>query len=136
MDSLAASLATLPSFFLYFVGGVGLIASFTILYARVTPHPEFALIRSGNIAAAIGVAGAQLGFVIPLAAVITNSVSLVDLMAWGVVALLVQLGGYLCARLIFPDLTAAIAEGRISQAIFLAGLSLSLGVLTAACMAG
>jgi uncharacterized membrane protein YjfL (UPF0719 family) len=35
-----------------------------------------------------------------------------------------------------PNLPEAIDEGHIADAIFLAGLSLALGVLNAACMAG
>lgn len=136
MDSLTVSLSTLPSFLAYFVGGAVLIASFTVIYVNVTPHREISLIRSGNIAAAIGMAGALLGFVIPLASVIAHSARFADMVVWGVIALIVQLGGYLCSRLVFPGLALSIAKGQVSEAIFLASLSLSLGILTAACMAG
>jgi uncharacterized membrane protein YjfL (UPF0719 family) len=50
--------------------------------------------------------------------------------------LLVQLAGFLVARAIFPGLPNAIVEGQISEAVFLAGLSLALGIIDAACMAG
>lgn len=136
MDSLAASLLTLPSFLAYFIGGAALIASFILIYINVTPHREFSLIRSGNIAAAIGMAGAVLGFVIPLASVIAHSARFVDVVVWGVIALMVQLGGYFCSRLVLPSLAHSIAKGQVAEAIFLASLSLSLGILTAACMAG
>lgn len=136
VDSLAVSLSTLPSFLAYFVGGAVLMASFTVIYVNVTPHREFSLIRSGNIAAAIGMAGALFGFVIPLASVIAHSARFVDMVVWGVIALIVQLGGYFCSRLVFPSLAQSIAKGQVSEAIFLATLSLSLGILTAACMAG
>jgi uncharacterized membrane protein YjfL (UPF0719 family) len=36
----------------------------------------------------------------------------------------------------FPGLPNAIVEGQISEAVFLAGLSLALGLIDAACMAG
>lgn len=136
LDTLAASLSTLPSFLIYFGGGAALIASFILIYVNVTPHREFSLMRSGNVAAAIGMAGALLGFVVPLASVIAHSAHFADMIVWGVIALFVQLGGYFCSRLIFPGLAHAIAKGQLSEAIFLASLSLSLGLLTAACMAG
>jgi uncharacterized membrane protein YjfL (UPF0719 family) len=35
-----------------------------------------------------------------------------------------------------PHLPQAVSDGKISDAAFLAGLSVSLGILDAACMAG
>ena len=136
VGSLAASLSTLPSFIAYLVGSGSLLAGFTLLYTSLTPYREFALIRAGNQAAAIALSGALLGFAIPLASVIAHSGQLVDLLVWGVVALFVQLAGYLVARATFPQLPKAIGDGVVSEAIFLAGLSLALGILDAACMVG
>jgi uncharacterized membrane protein YjfL (UPF0719 family) len=42
----------------------------------------------------------------------------------------------LISRLVLPHLPQAIESGNVADAIFLAGLSLALGVLDAACMAG
>lgn len=136
MESLAVSLSTLPSFLAYFAGGSVLIAGFTLLYANLTPYREITLIRSGNVAAAIALMGGLLGFVVPLASVIAHSAHLTDLIVWGIVALVVQLTGFMIARIVFPGLPKAIADGQISEAVFLAGLSLALGILDAACMAG
>jgi len=107
-----------------------------MLYSRLTPEQEIALIRSGNIAAAIALTGALFGFVVPLASVIAHSARMLDLILWGAVALLIQLAGFLVARAMFPGLPKAIVEGQISEAVFLAGLSLALGIIDAACMAG
>jgi putative membrane protein len=73
---------------------------------------------------------------VPLASVIAHSAALVDLAVWGIVALVVQLGGFLVARMVLPHLPQAIEDGNIADAVFLAGLSLALGILDAACMAG
>ncbi|HVH81891.1 MAG TPA: DUF350 domain-containing protein, partial [Stellaceae bacterium] len=94
------------------------------------------LIRDGNSAAAIALIGGLIGFVIPLASVIAHSVSLIDMVIWGVIALAVQIGGFLATRLVLPHLPQAIENGNVSDAIFLGGLSVSLGILVAACMAG
>ena len=80
--------------------------------------------------------GALLGFEIPLASVIAHSAGIIDLIVWGIVALVVQLAGFYVARLVLPHLPQAIADGNIADAVLLAGISLSLGILTAACMAG
>ena len=132
----ASTLSNFPNFLAYFVIGAILIALFLAIYTRLTPHRELALIRDGNVAAAVALNGGLLGFVIPLASVIAHSAVLVDLIAWGIVAMIVQLGGFLAARVLMPHLPQAVAEGRVSDAAFLAGLSLSLGILDAACMAG
>jgi putative membrane protein len=130
------SLSTLPNFLLYFVTAVVLTAIFLALYANLTPHREFRLIREGNSAAAVALIGGLLGFVIPLASVIAHSARLLDVVVWGVIAMAVQIGGFIAARMVLPHLPQAIESGNVSDAIFLGGLSVSLGVIDAACMAG
>ncbi len=136
MHGLGSTLSTLPNFIAYFVGGAALVALFVFLYSMSTPQRDFVLIRAGNTAAAIGLVGALLGFILPLASVIAHSAGIIDLVVWGIVALVVQLGGFLVTRLVLPHLPRAIEEGNHAAATFLAGLSLSLGILNAACMTG
>jgi putative membrane protein len=136
VTGLGSTLATFPNFVVYFIIGAVLTAIFVALYANLTPHRDIALIRGGNSAAAVALVGALLGFEVPLASVIAHSAALVDLMVWGVIALVVQLGGFLVARMVLPHLPQAIEDGNIADAVFLAGLSLALGILDAACMAG
>ena len=130
------SLSTFPNFAIYFASAVVLTALFLVLYTNLTPHREIGLVREGNVAAAITLIGGLIGFVIPLASVIAHSVSLIDLAIWGVIALVIQVAGFMVARLVLPHLPQAIEQGSVSDAIFLAGLSLALGILSAACMAG
>ena len=132
----ASSLSTFPNFLVYFISATVLTAVFLVLYGNLTPQRDIRLIREGNIAAAIALIGGLLGFVIPLASVIAHSAVLLDVVVWGVIALAVQIGGFIAARLVLPHLPQAIANGNVSDAIFLGGLSLSLGILDAACMAG
>ena len=136
MAGLGNTLSTFPNFVAYFAVGGVLTALFVLLYGNLTPQREIALIRAGNIAAAIGLSSAIIGFVIPLASVIAHSAGLVDLVVWGIVALVVQLGGFLVTRLVLPQLPETIEAGNVANAILLAGISLSLGILNAACMSG
>lgn len=136
MAGLGSTLSTFPSFVAYFASGACLVALFVFLYANAMPQRDLVMIRAGNSAAAIALTGGLLGFVVPLASVIAHSASLVDLLVWGVIALLIQLGGFLVARLVLPHLPRAIEEGNLADATFLAGLSIALGILDAACMAG
>jgi putative membrane protein len=136
VTGLGATLSTFPNFVVYFTLGGVLTALFVLLYAELTPHREITLIRDGNSAAAIALVGALLGFVVPLASVIAHSAALIDVAVWGIVALVVQLAGFLLARMLLPHLPRAIADGNIADAVLLAGISLALGILTAGCMAG
>ncbi len=136
VTGLGSTFATFANFVVYFSLGGALTALFVVLYANLTPQRDITLIRAGNSAAAITLVGALLGFVVPLASVIAHSAALIDLVVWGIVALVVQLAGFLVARMVLPHLPQAIAEGNIADAVLLAGISLALGILTAACMAG
>ena len=136
MSGVGGVLSTLPNFLLYFAVSCGLTALFVVLYANLTPHNDIRLIRGGNSAAAIVLVGALIGFVVPLASVIAHSAAIVELMVWGIVALVVQLAGFIVARLVLPHLPQAIEAGNVADAVLLAGISLSLGILDAACMAG
>ncbi len=129
-----ASLATLPSFLAYFGGALGLVAVFLFVYEKFTPYREFHMIGEGNVAAAISLGGAVLGFAMPLASVIAHSVGWLDMIVWGVVALIVQLVVYAVARLFAPRLIAHITAGQVAPATALATASLTVGLLNAACI--
>ena len=127
-------LATLPNFLAYLGTAIALLAVFVTIYLYVTPYDEIALIRSNNTAAAISLSGALLGFALPIANVIAHSDTLLDLAVWGLVAGVVQLLAWGVARLALPKLQEDIAAGRVAPATFVAALSLTVGLLNAACM--
>lgn len=127
-------LSTLPTFLLYFVAAGVLFAAFLTIYLRVTPYAELALIRQGNVAAAISLVGAMVGFVLPVANVITHSSSLLDMSLWSLVALLVQTIIYFLVSWLLPEFKRGIEQGNLAQAILLAGASVVAGFLNAACM--
>jgi putative membrane protein len=132
--TLSQSLAGLPAFLLYFSLSLALFVAFILVYLWVTPYRELALIRDGNIAAAISLAGALIGFVLPLGRAVTQSVSPLDLVAWGVVALVVQVVVFFIVGKLVPRFSEAIRDGRVSDAAFLAALAVAVGVLNAASM--
>lgn len=129
-----ASLATLPSFLAYFGGALALVALFVFVYERFTPYREFQLIRDGNVAAAISLGGAVIGFAMPLASVIAHSVGWLDMVIWGVVAMIVQLAVYAAARILAPGLVESVKNGKAAPATALATASLCVGLLNAACI--
>ncbi len=124
----------LPAFLAYFAVAIGLLALFLLVYLNVTPYHEVALIRDGNSAAAVSLSGALLGFAMPVANVIAHSDTLLDLASWGAIAGVIQILAYLVARLALPQLDQDIPAGKTAPAIFLTVLSLSVGLINAACM--
>jgi hypothetical protein len=59
----------------FVVAGLFTIA-FKYIYQWVTPYNEKALIRAGNVTAAIALAGALIGYALPLASALSHTVSL------------------------------------------------------------
>ena len=128
-----AFLDSISSFAAYFGAALALTILFVVFYSWTTPHNEMKLIREGNGPAALGLAGAVLGFVMPLSQVISVSGDLQSAMIWGAVALIVQTIGHIGSLMLFPRLSFDIADGKYSAAIVQAGIALCLGILQAAC---
>lgn len=126
---------TLPHFLAYFGSAVALAVVFLFLYSMATPHKEFTLIGQGNAAAATQLTGTFLGFAVPVAVVIGNSVSIPDMLLWGAVAAIVQLVVFVViSRLLFKEISQKITEDCNASGIFVGGMGLGTGILQAACM--
>ena len=128
------SLSGLVPFLSYFVPALVLVMCFGAVYSRLTPHNEFALIKAGNSAAAIAFGGSLIGFVLPLCTAIVHSVSLLDFLIWGLIALIVQLLTFCVVRLFIPGLSKRISDGQVAAALFVALSSVAVGLVNAACM--
>jgi putative membrane protein len=132
--TIAQSLAGLPAFLTYFFLSLALLVVFLAVYLAITPYSELMLIRQGNAAAAISLAGAIIGFVLPLSRAVQQSVSTLDLVTWGGVALVVQVVVFLLVGKLVPKLTKAVKDGQVAAATFLASLAVAVGMLNAASM--
>lgn len=125
----------LLAFAVYFAGAVGFCAIYCIVYTRVTRHDEFKLIvEEQSATASIAFGGSLLGFAIALAGAIHHTGSIPEFVTWGVVALVTQLVAYGLARLAYPGLSRAIEDNALGAAIWVAAVSVSAGLLSAACM--
>ncbi|MCY7333814.1 MAG: DUF350 domain-containing protein [Pseudanabaena sp. CAN_BIN31] len=129
-----SSLSTFPFFVAYLIVSLFLTGIFVGLYIKVTPYKEIELIRQGNSAASVSLSGSLIGFVIALASVIAHSVNLIDLTIWGGLSLIIQLFAYVVVRRVIKGITYGIQDGTMSHGIFLGAVSLSFGILNAACM--
>src|SRR5574343_109002 len=125
---------SLPAFAGFFATAVALLAGFLLLYVFVTPYNELTLIRNGNEAAAISLAGVIIGFALPIAVSVAVSHNLYAMIGWGVVAGIVQLLAYVAARLALPQINHNIPQGKVASGVFLASLSVGVGILNAGCI--
>jgi putative membrane protein len=131
-DTLLRYLDGLPAFLSYFGVAIALTIVFVLVYTQLTPHHEFRLIKENKSAAAIAFGGSLLGFALPLHAAISHAINLVDCTLWGLVALAVQIVTFFAIRIILRDLPERIARDEIAAGIFVASVSIGVGLLNAA----
>lgn len=129
-------LAGFPYLALHLGVALGMLAAGAAVYTRITPHDELPLIRQGNVAAAISYSGAILGLAIPLAFCLATSVSVWDIVIWGVVTLVLQIVVFRVIEAVLDRLSQRIEEGEIGPAVLLAAVKLSVAALNAAAVTG
>ena len=118
------------AFLQYFVAALLLLGAFLAVYVRVTPYNEFELIGQNNAAAAISLAGACIGFALPMAAAIYLTHDLFEMIKWAVITGAAQIAVFTLLRRFAP----AIEQGHTAPAIFLCAMSVATGVLNAVCI--
>lgn len=127
--------ASALAFVVAFVAAGLFTVAFKVIYQWATPYHEASLIREGNTAAAIALGGALVGYVIPLASALSNTVSLIEFCAWAALAGVIQISAFTLVRMVvMKDVAARIERGEIAAGVYLMSISLAVGVLNAACM--
>ena len=123
------------AFIIAFAAAGAFTLAFKVIYQWVTPYHERTLIRAGNTAAAISLGGALIGYVLPLASALSHTVSLMEFAAWALLAGIIQILAFVVtSKLAFKNLVTRIEAGEIAAAIYLAAISICVGLLNAACM--
>ncbi len=126
----------LPILLLHFLITVALLLLGVACYALITPFRERELIRDGNPAAGLVLAGALVALAIPLAATLATSTVWLDILLWGSVAVLIQLLTFLVFILLARGFRAAIESGNVAAAAVLVGVQLAIALLNAGAMSG
>ena len=111
---------------------VAILFAAVALSVLLTPHKEITLIREGNTAAAISLAGVLVGLAIPLAASLKASTNVIEIGLWGAVTVVVQLLVFRLVDLMLHGLPRRIQEGEVSAAALLVGAKLATAVIIAA----
>lgn len=128
--------AGLPVLVLHFAVTMAMLALALAVYVRLTPFDELALIRAGNVAAAISLSGATLGLALPLAFCLASSVGVLDIFLWGLATLLIQIVSFRVTDYLLKDLPARIQAGEIGAALYLVSVKLSIAAINAAAVTG
>ena len=137
MDAAIQSfLAGIPFLLSHFGVTVLMLVIGVFIYMWITSHDERALIREGNTAAAISLAGAILGLAIPLAFCMASSVNVYDIVIWGIVTLVIQLATFWIIDIWLRDLSRRIEEGQVGTAILLVSVKLAVASINAAAVSG
>jgi putative membrane protein len=113
---------------------VVLLAIGVAIYVRLTPFREREMVAEGNPAAGTVLASAILALAIPLAAMLATSSTLLDIVIWGVVALILQLLTLAAVALTMRNFRKMIESGNIAAALTLAGAQIAVALLNAAAM--
>ncbi len=134
VEQLNRYLTDLPEFLAFFVVSLILVVVFVAVYTNVTRHSEFKLIKENSVAAAVAFSGSMIGFALPLGSAMISSRTILEMIIWGMVALIVQIVVYLLVRLPMPRVSERIENNEIAAGIWLGASSLTAGILNAASM--
>lgn len=110
-----------------------LLAIGVILFEVTTKSKELELIRNGKKAAVYAFGGRILGLAIVLYSSISNSVSILDMVLWGALAIVLQIVLFYLADLLIPRLsmTKEIDANNEAVGLLLLFLSISIGLIIA-----
>jgi len=132
------------NFLLYLAVTIPLLAFGIVVFLWTTPYREYQLIAQGADtsdpqkgaaakAAAFDLGGKIIGLAIVLGSAIRYSVSLSDLVVWGIVGTVFQVLVFYLFEWLTPfRVVAEIPKGNVSVGIFAACLSIAAGLLMAA----
>lgn len=133
VDALGAGL---PVLLVQMVATLALLGAAIAVYTRITPFNEGELVTQGNAAGGVTLAGSMVALSIPLAATLATSSAVIDIMIWGLVAVVLQLIAFAVATLLIKNLKAQIEAGNVAAATSLVGMQLAVALVNAAAMAG
>jgi putative membrane protein len=137
LNSILETLSTgLPVLLAQFGVALALLGLGAGCYMAITPFREVHLARQGNVAAGIVLMGALVALAIPLAVTLATSAFTLDVLLWGLVAVVLQLLAFLLTASLFRGLRGMIEAGNVAMACVVAGIQLAVALINAGGMAG
>tara|TARA_X000000368_G_C22948124_1_gene675363 strand:+ start:433 stop:843 length:411 start_codon:yes stop_codon:yes gene_type:complete len=105
-------------------------------YIFLTPIKELKLIKGGNLSASISFSGALLGIGIPLASSLSVSNSILEIIIWGLTAILLQLLCFKVTDTFLKDLSKRIEDDQLATSILLFSIKISVSLINSAAIIG
>lgn len=122
------------AYLLHLISCFVLLAVFLGIYTKVTPFDELVLLREGNVAAALALAGAMLGFSLTLASSVMHSDDWMMFSMWGIGSMIVQVITYAIVERALPHMRSAIEQNNAAMGTLMGSVSLTVGIFNAACL--
>ncbi len=126
----------LPVLLAQFAAALVLLGLGYLCYMRLTPFHEITLIRQGNVAAGVVAMGTLVALSLPIAATLASSHVVLDIVIWGLVALIIQLGAFVLATKLMRGLPAMIEAGNVAAGLLVIGIQIAIAILNAGAMMG
>ncbi|WP_371866262.1 DUF350 domain-containing protein [Duganella radicis] len=111
-----------------------LLAVFFKAYTWMTPFDEVKLIRLGNLAAALSLGGALIGFSITIGSALVHTGDYREFSAWAFGAMVVQMLAYAITTRVLNMSKDQIEANNTAFGGLLGAISISIGVINGACI--
>ena len=117
MEYLSALITGLPFLISHLFITLCLLFMGITSYIFLTPIKELKLIKDGNLSASISFSGALLGIGIPLASSLSVSNSILEIIIWGLTAIVLQLLCFKVTDTFLKDLSKRIEDNQLATSI-------------------
>jgi putative membrane protein len=121
----------LTNYALHLVAAGLLLFVFFLIYTWIVPFDELKLIRQGNVAAALTLGGALVGFSMTVASGLLHTDNLMSFAGWSAAAAAIQLLTYTLVTHLLHMSKQQIEGNNIAFGVLLASISISVGALSA-----
>ncbi|WP_267876914.1 DUF350 domain-containing protein [Massilia atriviolacea] len=119
------------NYLLHLATAVAMVMAFFVIYTRLTPFNEVALIRGGNHAAALSLGGALIGFSLTIASALLHTRDYYQFLEWAAGAMLVQVLAYNVATRLLKMSKDQIEADNSAFGGLLGAISVSIGLVNA-----
>lgn len=121
-------------YLLHLITGFALVGVFVLVYLRLTPFAEIALIRKGCVAPALSFGGTLVGFSLTVASGILHLPDYASFLVWAITAMVVQLLAFLILERLLPEMKQALEANNVAMGALIGAISLSIGLINGACL--
>jgi putative membrane protein len=126
-----AEVDIVTNYALHLVAAGLLLFVFFLVYTWATPFDEMTLIRQGNVAAALTLGGAMIGFSMTVASGLVHTDALASFIAWSAAAAAIQLFTYVLVSRLLHMSKQQIEGNNVAFGVLLASISVAVGAVSA-----